>query len=59
VDIGLVIGSEGRGLGQKIKEQCDFLVSIPQAGKVASLNASVSAGILIYEIMRQRGNVKP
>ncbi|HVY55281.1 MAG TPA: 23S rRNA (guanosine(2251)-2'-O)-methyltransferase RlmB [Thermodesulfobacteriota bacterium] len=58
VDIGLVIGSEGRGLGQKIKEQCDFLVTIPQAGKVASLNASVSAGILIYEIMRQRGNLK-
>ena len=55
VDIGLVIGSEGRGLGQKIKEQCDFLVTIPQAGKVASLNASVSAGILIYEIMKQRG----
>lgn len=58
VDIGLVIGSEGKGLGQKIKEQCDFLVTIPQAGKVASLNASVSAGILIYEIMRQRGNLK-
>lgn len=57
VDIGLVIGSEGRGLGQKVQEQCDFLVSIPQAGKVASLNASVSAGILIYEIMRQRGNL--
>ncbi len=58
VDIALVIGSEGKGLGQKLKEQCDFLVSIPQAGKVASLNASVSAGILIYEILRQRGNVK-
>ena len=58
VDIGLVIGSEGRGLGQKLKEQCDFLVTIPQAGKVASLNASVSAGILIYEIMKQRGNLK-
>jgi len=58
VNIGLVIGSEGRGLGQKIKEQCDFLVTIPQAGKVASLNASVSAGILIYEIMRQRGSLK-
>lgn len=57
VDIGLVIGSEGKGLGQKVKEQCDFLVTIPQAGKVASLNASVSAGILIYEIMRQRGKL--
>jgi 23S rRNA (guanosine2251-2'-O)-methyltransferase len=58
VDIALVIGSEGKGLGQKLKEQCDFLVSIPQAGKVASLNASVSAGILIYEILRQRGSLK-
>lgn len=58
VDVGLVIGSEGRGLGQKVKEQCDFLVTVPQAGKVASLNASVSAGILIYEIMRQRGVMK-
>jgi 23S rRNA (guanosine2251-2'-O)-methyltransferase len=54
LDIALVIGSEGRGLSQKLKEHCDFLVSIPQAGNVASLNASVSAGILIYEIMRQR-----
>lgn len=58
VDIALVIGNEGKGLGQKVKEQCDFLVSIPQAGKVTSLNASVSAGILIYEILRQRGNLK-
>lgn len=58
LDIALIIGSEGRGLGQKVKEQCDFLVSIPQAGNVASLNASVSAGILIYEIIRQRGNLK-
>ncbi len=57
LDIALVIGSEGRGLGQKVKEQCDFLVSIPQAGNVASLNASVSAGILIYEIIRQRRNL--
>ncbi len=58
VDVALVIGNEGKGLGQKLKEQCDFLVSIPQSGKVTSLNASVSAGILIYEIMRQRGNLK-
>lgn len=54
VDIALVIGNEGKGLSHKIKEKCDYLVSIPQAGKVSSLNASVSAGILIYEIMRQR-----
>jgi 23S rRNA (guanosine2251-2'-O)-methyltransferase len=58
LEIALVIGSEGKGLGQKLKEQCDFLVSIPQMGKVTSLNASVSAGILIYEFLRQRGNLK-
>jgi 23S rRNA (guanosine2251-2'-O)-methyltransferase len=57
VDIGLVIGNEGKGLSQKVKEKCDYLVSIPQTGKVSSLNASVSAGILIYEIMRQRKNL--
>ena len=57
LDIALVIGSEGRGLSQKLKEHCDFFVSIPQSGNVASLNASVSAGILIYEIMRQRRNL--
>jgi 23S rRNA (guanosine2251-2'-O)-methyltransferase len=54
LDIALVIGSEGRGLGQKLKEKCDFLVSIPQSGNVSSLNASVSAGVMIYEILRQR-----
>ena len=55
VDLGLVIGNEGKGLSHKVKEKCDYLVSIPQTGKVSSLNASVSAGILVYEIMRQRG----
>jgi len=49
-----VIGNEGKGLSQKIKSECDFLVSIPQSGKVSSLNASVAAGILVYEIIRQR-----
>ena len=58
LDIALIIGSEVKGLGQKVKEQCDFLVSIPQSGKVTSLNASVSAGIMIYEIIRQRGDLK-
>jgi 23S rRNA (guanosine2251-2'-O)-methyltransferase len=58
LDIALLIGSEGRGLSQKLKKHCDFLVSIPQAGNVASLNASVSAGILIYEIIKQRGNLE-
>lgn len=55
VDLGLVIGNEGKGISAKVREKCDFLVSIPQSGTVTSLNASVSAGVLIYEIMRQRG----
>ena len=54
LDIALVIGNEGKGLGNNIKSECDFLVSIPQSGKVSSLNASVAAGILVYEIIRQR-----
>lgn len=54
IDIVLVIGNEGKGLGHKIKSECDFLVSIPQMGKISSLNASVAAGIMIYEIIRQR-----
>ena len=54
LDIALVIGNEGRGIGHTIKKECDFLVSIPQSGVVSSLNASVAAGIMIYEIMRQR-----
>lgn len=55
VDLGLVIGNEGKGLSAKVREKCDFLVSIPQSGTVTSLNASVSAGIFVYEIIRQRG----
>lgn len=54
LDIALVIGNEGKGLAQNIKSECDFLVSIPQRGKVSSLNASVAAGVLMYEIIRQR-----
>lgn len=56
LDIALVIGNEGKGLGQNIKNECDFLVSIPQIGKVSSLNASVAAGVLMYEIIRQRNS---
>jgi len=48
--IALVIGSEGKGLTKKIKDKCDFLISISKTGKVDSLNASVAAGILIYEL---------
>jgi len=52
LDIALVIGSEGKGLTKGIKNQCDFLVSITKTGKVESLNASVAAGILIYELKK-------
>ena len=55
--IGIVIGNEGNGMGQKVKKNCDFLVKIPMKGKVDSLNASVSTGIIIYEAMKQRGQV--
>ncbi|MGC1381777.1 MAG: 23S rRNA (guanosine(2251)-2'-O)-methyltransferase RlmB [Candidatus Baltobacteraceae bacterium] len=54
-DLALVVGAEGRGLSQLIKRECDYLVRIPMRGQVASLNASVAAGILIYEAIRQRG----
>ena len=54
--IGLVIGSEGEGVGRLIKEKCDFIAKIPMYGQVDSLNASVAAGILAYEIVRQRLN---
>lgn len=52
--VGLVIGSEGFGMGRLIKEKCDFLLKLPMAGKITSLNASVAAGIFMYEIVRQR-----
>jgi 23S rRNA (guanosine2251-2'-O)-methyltransferase len=50
----LVLGAEGSGLGPEARKQCDFLVRIPMAGCVESLNVSVSAGVLLYEAMRQR-----
>ncbi len=52
--IGLVIGSEGKGAGRLVKEKCDFVCSIPMRGDIESLNASVAAGVLAYEIVRQR-----
>ncbi|MBR4580564.1 MAG: 23S rRNA (guanosine(2251)-2'-O)-methyltransferase RlmB [Lachnospiraceae bacterium] len=52
--IGLVIGSEGEGVSRLVKEKCDFSVSIPMKGQIDSLNASVAAGVLCYEIVRQR-----
>lgn len=52
--IGLVIGSEGDGVGKLVKRNCDFVASIPMKGNIDSLNASVAAGVLAYEIVRQR-----
>ena len=52
--LGLVIGSEGDGLSRLTREKCDFIVSVPMFGKIDSLNASVSAGVLLYEAVRQR-----
>ncbi|OPF75649.1 23S rRNA (guanosine(2251)-2'-O)-methyltransferase RlmB [Bacillus paralicheniformis] len=52
--LALVIGSEGKGMGRLVKEKCDFLIRLPMAGKVTSLNASVAAGLLMYEVYRKR-----
>lgn len=52
--IGLVIGSEGDGVGRLVREKCDMVASIPMKGDIDSLNASVAAGVLAYEIVRQR-----
>lgn len=52
--LALVIGSEGEGMGRLVREHCDFLVRIPLRGKLDSLNASAAAGILMYEVLRQR-----
>lgn len=56
--IGLVVGSEGEGVGRLVKEKCDFVAKIPMFGQIDSLNASVAAGVLAYEIVRQRLNGK-
>ena len=54
----LVIGSEGNGLGRLVREKCDVILSVPMCGKINSLNASVAAGILMYEFTRQRLEIK-
>ncbi len=53
-DIAVVIGAEGDGISPLVARECDYLVSIPMEGKIASLNASVAAGVLLYEVLRQR-----
>lgn len=52
--IGIVIGNEGSGMSEKVRKNCDFLVKIPMKGKVTSLNASVSTGIVVYDAVKQR-----
>lgn len=54
--IAIIIGSEGFGMSRLVKENCDFLVKIPMKGKITSLNAAVSAGIVIYEAVKQKKN---
>ncbi len=54
--IAVVIGSEGEGISRLVKERCDYLVSIPMCGKISSLNAGVSAAIIVYDVRKQRGS---
>jgi 23S rRNA (guanosine2251-2'-O)-methyltransferase len=54
MDCALVLGAEGHGLHEQVRKKCDFLVSIPMMGKIASLNVSVAAAIVMYEVARQR-----
>ncbi len=54
--IGVVVGNEGEGVGRLVKEHCDYIASIPMKGDIDSLNASVAAGVLAYEVVRQRLN---
>ena len=56
--IGLVIGNEGEGVGRLVKSKCDLVARIPMQGDIDSLNASVAAGVLAYEVVRQRMQVK-
>lgn len=56
--LGIVIGNEGKGMSESVKKNCDFLVKIPVLGKVQSLNASVSTGIIVYEAVEQRNFIQ-
>ncbi len=57
-DLAIVIGAEGEGLAQLVRRECDYLVSIPMRGQTESLNASVAAGVLLYEVLRQRAGAQ-
>lgn len=52
--VALVVGNEGKGVSRLIKEKCDVTVSLPMLGKVNSLNASVAASVIMYEVVKQR-----
>ena len=52
--IGIVIGSEGYGIGELVRKKCDYIITIPMVGKVSSLNASVAAGLVMYEVFKGR-----
>jgi 23S rRNA (guanosine2251-2'-O)-methyltransferase len=54
MDCAIVLGAEGKGVHDLVRKKCDFLVSIPMLGKISSLNVSVAAGVVLYEIVRQR-----
>ena len=54
MDVAVVVGGEGKGMHQLVKKHCDFLLSIPTRGKINSLNASIAATVVLYEINRQR-----
>lgn len=54
MDCAIVLGAEGKGVHELVRKKCDFLISIPMLGKVSSLNVSVAAGVMLYEIVRQR-----
>ena len=55
MNVALVIGSEGEGMSRLVKEECDFIVKMPMKGHINSLNASVAAGIMIFNILDKRG----
>ena len=56
--VALVVGNEGRGISRLVKEKCDVMLSLPMQGKISSLNASVAAGVIMYEIARQRLGIR-
>ncbi len=56
--LAIVIGNEGQGLSRLVRERCDFILSLPMAGQINSLNASVAAGVILYEVVRQRAEAQ-